>query len=183
MPVKITVDWEDVRRKFGLLRERLKPAILAGLAEWLFLVTRESFGKQGTPEGAPWPALSARYAAWKAKRRPGKTMLQLRGDLVRSIIRGVEGDTAFVGSNLPYAAAHQYGFSGTVAVPAHRRAIPSRGRGKNRKLGGIALVTAHSRRMHLPARPFLPSPEFAEIEGAKQAEEIIQGQVNAAGAA
>jgi len=74
------------------------------------------------------------------------------GTLRRSINRQVEEQAssviATVGTNVRYAAAHEYGFSGTVQVKAYTRRTPS---------GGTANVGAFQRQMNLPKRSFLVS--------------------------
>lgn len=58
-----------------------------------------------------------------------------------------------IGTNVEYAAAHEFGFNGTVNVPAHDRVV--------RKVFGrsveerVANVRAHARKMNLRERPFL----------------------------
>jgi len=188
MAVKISVDFEDVRSKLGILQENLKLALLAGIGEGIFAMARQSFETQASPEGERWAALSGRYAVWKARRFPGRNILQARGALIRSLFRSAEEDRVIVGANLPYAAAHQYGFAGTVSVGSSVRRVKSRDvRGKVvRKrpviAQGIGIVRAHSRQMNLPARPFLPRPETAEREAQRLAEEILQDAIRQAGA-
>ncbi len=58
------------------------------------------------PEGTPWAAWSPRYAA---TRHGGHSLLQAEGGLLDSIQYSVAGDTVEVGSNLIYAAIHQFG--------------------------------------------------------------------------
>jgi phage gpG-like protein len=67
------------------------------------------------------------------------------GALRRSITVGkVEGDQLRVGTSLPYAAIHEFGFSGAVNVSAHLRKTRS----------GLAVpVRAHVRQMNMPMRP------------------------------
>jgi len=61
-----------------------------------------------------------------------------------------EGDqatiTSSIGTPMPYAAAHEYGFSGTETVKAHL---------SQSKKGKVFHVRAYNRRMNIPARaPF-----------------------------
>lgn len=59
------------------------------------------------PNDEPWPAWSPRYAA---TRGGGKSLLRDEGEQLTSIQYLVTGDDALViGSNLEYAATHQYG--------------------------------------------------------------------------
>lgn len=86
--------------------------------------------------GTPWPALSPSYAAWKAKRYPGRPMMVLTGALFSSLVHGGPGhidrrtpDTLTLGTNLKnpksgynYGLVHQVkGVQGkirkTIVVP------------------------------------------------------------------
>ena len=120
----------------------------------------------------------------KAEKLSGQVLHVRTGTLRRSINREVRASGSagmiegIVGTNVEYAAAHEYGFDGTVTVRAHVRRISTKfksealqsqngkaatiarwvGRsGKNRFVKGYADVAAHARHMHLPERSFLRS--------------------------
>jgi phage gpG-like protein len=87
-------------------------------------------------------------------------VLKVRSGALRSSIdvqidKSAAGVTATVFSNLDYAAAQEYGFSGTVNVRTSLRMI--------KQVFGHPIasktvsVRAHSRQMDLPARSFLQS--------------------------
>lgn len=69
------------------------------------------------PDGTPWPDLSPRYAQ---TRHAGHSLLQGEGDLLDSIQYQVSGDQVEVGSNLVYAAIHQFG-GAEVGLPIPER--------------------------------------------------------------
>lgn len=90
---------------------------------------------------------------------------RLRGSVraTKAVISG-SAVTASIGSNVQYAAAHEFGFSGRVNVPQHQRkiivgtaiAFTKSGRKKRIQVGGTTTVRAHTRELNLPARrPFL----------------------------
>ncbi len=95
----------------------------------------------------------------------GPTTLGVRtGRLRQSITRTnaiITGHTieGSIGSNVTYAAAHEYGFDGEVQVRAFVRRNPRRDLFgvKKRKLSaaGISYVKSFSRHMHLPERSFI----------------------------
>lgn len=96
------------------------------------------------------------------KRKLSDQVLHVRtGTLRRSINYAVRTSgqqvIGIVGTNVSYAAAHEYGFNGVVNVREHIRHLKS---------GSIAQVRGHSRHMVLPVRSFLRSsleefmPEF-----------------------
>jgi phage virion morphogenesis protein len=63
-----------------------------------------------SPEGAPWAPWSARYAGTRnAKNSRRHSLLVGEGDLRDSIQNFTTGLEAVVGSNLIYAATHQFG--------------------------------------------------------------------------
>lgn len=62
--------------------------------------------EKAAPDGTAWPELSERYAKRKKK---GSGILELEGDLRDSLVYLVSGQTVEVGSNLIYAATHQFG--------------------------------------------------------------------------
>lgn len=88
----------------------------------------------------------------------GPVLHNRTGTLRRSINRLVTSDesgvTATIGTNVKYAAVHEYGFDGIVTVSAYVRkaAVAS----KKGKVGGVA-VAAHERHMKMPERSFLRS--------------------------
>lgn len=69
--------------------------------------TRERIATEKTsPEGAAWPAWSTRHAA---SRKASHSLLVEGNSLLTSIQNYTQGDTVKVGSNLVYAAIHQFG--------------------------------------------------------------------------
>ena len=87
-------------------------------------------------------------------------VLNVRSGALRSSIgveigRSAAGVTATVFTNLDYAAAQEYGFSGTVNVRASLR-LTKQAFGHSIAAKTIS-VRAHSRRMDLPERSFLRS--------------------------
>ena len=99
----------------------------------------------------------------KAEKLTGQVLHVRTGTLRRSINQQVfvEGDAVFaiVGTNVRYAAAHEYGFNGVVEVRGHVRKVASRSvyRGSRQTLQGVSFVSAHQRNVNLPARSFLRS--------------------------
>ena len=105
----------------------------------------------------------------RVKSKLSDDVLHVRtGTLRRSINQHVEVGagriSATVGTNVEYAAVHEYGFHGQVQVKAHARALRAAGRiskaGKKirgKLTGEKAMVAAHSMMMNLPERSFLRS--------------------------
>lgn len=187
---RATVRVDDLSRRLGLAAAKIQERLVLSVAEWLRLVIRTSFEKEATAEGAPWAPLSPKYLA----RKKGPGILREGGALFEQATRApvINGNVVTAGSTLPYAAVHQFGFDGDVSVRAMIRRVRSRdvfGKmlGKNNKIvrgkiaRGIGNVSEHSRHMRMPARPYLPSAEFAEAEGQKIAAEFVDDVIAKAG--
>jgi len=108
---------DDLNKFFAGLLARLqdlRPA-WSYIREDFWLLEREQFESEGKYVGG-WPALSPRYAAWKAQHFPGRKILELYGRLKASMT-GMTPDTVWqaepqkmtIGTTVPYAAVHQTG--------------------------------------------------------------------------
>ncbi len=68
-----------------------------------------------------------------------------------------ESISGIVGTNVAYAARHEYGFTGTESVKEHLRTI-TKAFGKEIKSGAVTFsVRAHNRRVNYPPHSFLRS--------------------------
>ncbi len=98
----------------------------------------------------------------------GQALNKRSGRLINSINTRFSGDgrtfTSIVGTRIPYGRFWELGFHGVQNVESYVRTVESRtvkglrtdlksGRGKTAT--GIAFVSAHSRNVDQPARPFL----------------------------
>jgi phage gpG-like protein len=90
----------------------------------------------------------------------GQVLNVRTGRLQRSISQAVTSTetsvTGVVSTAVKYAAAHEYGFSGTVNVKEHLRTIKE-AFGKSLKEPVTFTVHAHTMKMNLPERSFLRS--------------------------
>ena len=70
----------------------------------------EAFASEKSPSGVPWADLSDTTKSAREKRGkwPGET-LQVTGNLADSIESRYDADEAVVGTNVVYAATHQFG--------------------------------------------------------------------------
>lgn len=149
MIVKIDVEYDDsaIRRALDNLRaagEDLSP-VMRVIAGHLEDSVAESFEREGAPDGSPWAPL--RDSTKKQRRKRGYRdgpILERSGDLGGSITSGSDHDSAVAGTNLVYAATHQFG--------AEKGAFGTTSRGTPIPWGPIT------------ARPFLGVwPEHAEL--------------------
>lgn len=96
----------------------------------------------------------------KAGKLSGQVLKTRTGTLRRSINRQqtetADTVTATVGTNLSYAAIHEYGFDGTESVRAHVRTITS-AFGRPLASAVQAQVRGYERHVHMPERSFLRS--------------------------
>jgi phage gpG-like protein len=96
----------------------------------------------------------------KTDKLSGQVLHVRTGTLRRSINQSVKQDgkrvLGVVGTNVKYARAHEYGFSGTVDVKAHLRTI-SQAFGRPLATPATQNIRAYSRKVNLPERSFLRS--------------------------
>lgn len=88
-----------------------------------------NFEEHRSPEGKKWEALSPDYAAWKAKKgRNPSDILILNRILASSIHPKAGRDRVQVGTNIVYAAVHQFGIGARSSLKTKRRmpGIPAR---------------------------------------------------------
>lgn len=112
--------------------------LMAHIANTLALFTSQSFEKETSPFGEKWKPLSS---ATLKKSKGLKKKLVDKGKLVNSISTSHTTKSANIGTNVPYAAIHQ--FSGKA--------------GRNHKV-------------IIPARPFIPISKEGKIPKALQEE-------------
>lgn len=140
--VSITMQIRDdaVRRGFRQLERMMgnTTPVMAAIGTGLVGSTHMRFVTQTDPEGQAWAALNTGYAAEKRNSR----ILTESGRLRDSINARAGNDEVLVGTNVIYAAIHQFG--GTIA--------PKSATHLWFRIGG-ALIKAS--KVTLPARPFL----------------------------
>lgn len=87
----------------------------------------------------------------KQDKLSGQVLRNRTGRLRRSITTRVQANATAVigtvGTNVEYAAVHEYGFQGTVNIKAHLRKAKDR----------FIPVRAHTRQVNMPERSFLRS--------------------------
>lgn len=155
--IKIKVDSADfVRRMDHMLgwlshREPLMRAIAADMHD----AVNENFAQQGRPA---W--LGLKRIEWKGVNDNHK-ILQRSGRLISSIVEHSDNDSATVGTNVEYAAIHQFG--GEIKKKERQHSLYFK---RNKNTGALkmskkryadaridATIGAHA--FTMPARPFL----------------------------
>lgn len=112
--------------------------VMSAIGTGLVSSTHRRFVSQTSPEGAAWAALHPDYRAIKRNRR----ILTERGRLRDSINSQAGQDWTRVGTNVIYAAVHQFGATITPKSASHLIF---------RMAGGLA----HASSVTIPARPYL----------------------------
>lgn len=85
------------------------------LADDFAKAERRQFSSQGGYASGGWSPLSPRYAAWKAKRFPGKGILVRTGELERSLtqrpfgVEVIDAQAMAIGSDVEHGGYHQRG--------------------------------------------------------------------------
>ncbi|MCH4573103.1 phage virion morphogenesis protein [Achromobacter xylosoxidans] len=125
---------EAMKRLDELIKD-MTPA-LRGIGEYLASSSKDRFGSQTAPDGSAWAPLSEWYR--ESKRANKDKVLTLNGYLCNTIHWQVFPDQVLVGSNLEYAAIHQFG---GIIRPKRAKAL---------KVGGRVVS-----QVKIPARPYL----------------------------
>lgn len=163
--IKITVDDADLR---AMLERQAQPetgtssgsdTLAARIGERLMESTRDRFKTQVAPDGTPWVPLKPATVRRK-KYNPDK-ILTLRGYLRGGIHwQALDGNTVQVGSNLKYAAIHQFG--GEIQMPSRQATVRYRSvagkvlfASRKHKKATERQVTIPAHSITMPARPFL----------------------------
>lgn len=118
--------------------------------------TKQRFREQSWIDTATEPWRRRRPGA---KRNRGRALLVNTGRLRRGnrIIK-VGPLSVTIGNDVPYAAAHNYGFNGVVSIPAHTRKKTKKGTPRKKTVVSVIgeiPVKAHTRKMNMPRRRFM----------------------------
>ncbi|WP_237043547.1 phage virion morphogenesis protein [Pseudomonas aeruginosa] len=106
--IDVELDDQEVRQRLAVLMRSVTDTlpVMRGIAAELLAETEFAF----MDEGPGWPQLSpATVAAREAKGRGPHPILQVTNALARSVTTWADRNEAGIGSNLVYAAIHQFG--------------------------------------------------------------------------
>lgn len=156
--VRLERDTDELLAKLRSMKNVDKAGVMNAIAEGLRTSTIERFGRQETPEGTKWqPSI-------RATQKGGKSLI-LSSALRTSIKAESDSTGAAIGTNLVYAATHQFGDERTI-------------RAKNSKYLrfqiGDKWVNVPSVSVNIPARPFLGISQEDEEEIREILEEILK---------
>jgi phage gpG-like protein len=167
-----------IRNKAAALRSRLL-TLPVKIGDTAVLFTKQRFAQKnwignGTEYWRPRKA-NARWG--KTPRNKGRALLVDTGRLRRSVrIMAKTNTSVTIGSDVPYAKAHNDGYKGNVSqqVSAHTRRKTVK-QGRTRKVVGTTQVSAHSRtiKQNTPRRKFIGQSPYLN----KQIERIITSEI------
>ena len=84
--------------------------VMRAIAGHLEADVEQAFARQTAPDGTAWAKLKPSTVARRKKKGKGATpILEQSGNLLRSITSDYDATSAIVGTNLVYAATHQFG--------------------------------------------------------------------------
>lgn len=153
--IRLEGDTEKLLAKLKSLSQTDRAGTMNAIAEGLRTSTVDRFDKQQAPDGTRWrPSIRARADG-------GKTLIRSSA-LRNSIHAASDGSGAAVGTNLIYAATHQFGDERTIKA--------KNGKYLRFKVGG-RWVSKESVRIRIPARPFLGISE----EDERDIREMLEG--------
>lgn len=157
--VKMEGDTEELLSKLKKISNTDTAGTIKAIAEGLRTSTVERFANEESPEGTKWkPSV-------RVSENGGKTLTKSAG-LKTSIKSQSNNSGLAVGTNLEYAATHQYGADRTI----HARKVKN----LKFKVGG-RWVSTPSVRVSIPARPFLGISKDDDAEIKEIVEEIVRG--------
>lgn len=150
--IDIKIDCSGVMQTLARLEQAVthRAPVMRAIAEVMHEAVLENFIQEGRPK---WQGL-------KPPGRPGGKILQVKGHLLNSITPASDNDNAVVGTDLKYAAIHQFG--------GKTRAHEIRPRNKKAlAFGGRVVKKVNHPGSNIPARPFLllTDQDVDEIEG------------------
>ncbi len=149
--------------------------------------TKDNFVKQGFRDivTTPWPKRKN-----DTKKDSTRGILMKTGRLKRSIrLIKMTSSSVTIGTDVPYAQAHNEGYKGIVTIPEHTRMLTKKQKvstGKFTKTGKERMITAkiyagettvrqHTRRLNLPQRQFMGPSKSLNY----RIQQIIQKEIKA----
>ncbi|MDA8121059.1 MAG: phage virion morphogenesis protein [Deltaproteobacteria bacterium] len=155
--IEIEIDDREIREALSRLAAKVRnlaPA-MKNIGEYLQRSTWERFAQQKDPSGKPWAPLKP---STLARKKTSKILIE-SSRLRDSIVYRADSDQVEVGTNVEYAAIHQFG--GTVQHQARNQNVHFAKKGnrvrfaksRNATYGMKVSIGAHA--TTIPARPFL----------------------------
>lgn len=148
MDARIELNDQQVNAALQRLRDSggNTSGVMGQIARYMKTSTQLRFRAQAGPDGQKW------WPSNRAQKEGGQT-LRNSSNLFNNITWRATSRSAEAGTNVVYAAAHQFGIRKIISIRPHRRET------KRSKDGRVSVksspVRGHARLMFLPRRPFL----------------------------
>jgi len=154
LDISIKIENDGISQALATLQAKLKnlSPVMRQIAGIMRGAVEDNFAAQGRPAWKP---------SGRALKHGGKT-LQDTGRLAKSITSRNTATEAIVGTNVVYAAIHQFG--GTITQPPHTQTLAFKNKGgflshkaamKRKTAINVAFANYGARTFQMPARPFL----------------------------
>lgn len=137
--------------------------LMSAIAAYMLTSTQRRFEREAGPDGEPWRPLSKRTAnrvIRGGRRRGSANILRVTTRLYRSLVTRSDASSAEVGTNVAYAAVHQFGGQIQIYARSQRATLKKIRTGRTRfvktgtKGGVVRNVTIGEHVISIPARPY-----------------------------
>jgi len=107
----LIIDDAGVQRTLGKVLSKLSDfsGPFKEFGEYLTTETQDRFDAERSPDGAPWKPLNENYRAWKVEKRGFDKILTFDSNLRDRIVYDAGRQSFEMGTNVVYAAIHQFG--------------------------------------------------------------------------
>ena len=165
MPTDVKFDDRDYTRVVRRLNELIQDGLdlapaMRAISEFFLSRVQDSFAREQAPDGTPWAPLAP--GTLRERRRRGKDgpILQRDRQLLGSMDTSYGPTSAAAGTNVVYAATHQFGAElpprqQVLAFAARGGRFTSRRAASRRRAGAVRVAFASTGAVTIPARPFL----------------------------
>jgi phage virion morphogenesis protein len=193
----IEIDLGELNSALARLYAFLKDAspITSLVAALMADAVEENFAQQGRPK---WLGLSPRTLKRRGQKAGEGKILQHTGRLASSIVQRHDADSATVGTNLVYAAIHQFGgaiqrhpMSGLVHLRTDKNGMLLRqtrhdklavfAKDRHRRVKAVRWTRSQGWTVKMPARPFLSLTEADTLAIEREAERYLRGLIGSEG--
>jgi phage virion morphogenesis protein len=129
--VELNIDDREVKDLLDRLASRMSnlTPVMKEIGEIVTESVQTNFEEHKSPEGVAWTPLADSTKAYKEKKgRKAEDILIMSAILLKSIHPEAYNDSVEIGTDIVYAAVHQFGIGERSGISTHRRmpAIPAR---------------------------------------------------------
>lgn len=112
--IRIQFNIAELNRRLNQMQSANTESLMREIEGYMQESVDQAFVDEKDPEtGKKWKPVLDNYRRWKAKHNYSSKILQLSGELAMSVSGWHNATKAVVGSNLKYAARHNFGYDET----------------------------------------------------------------------